>query len=172
MLSNIAQLEFVLHDLESIPQIVTEVYDRAKDGKRSVLVVRIYDTHGALSLHVSMIQHLRVRSEAFLRRSAFSKTPFWWNLLVDWRRRRLAARILDARSKLLLLAQAELRRAIQGGQQIGIEDDSEAPLRLARQDELQEMLEAAGRARSVRAFIFRHNDLLADRNRLVAYYIF
>lgn len=172
MPDNIAQLEFVLHDLESITQIVTEVYDRAKDGKRSVLVVRIYDTHGVLSVQVSMMQRLRVRSEAFSRRSAFSGLPFWRSWLLDWRRRRLAARILDARSKLLLLAQAQLRTAIQGGQQIGIEDDSEAPLRLARQDELHEMLDAAGRARSVRAFIFRPNDLLADRNRLVAYYIF
>lgn len=171
MPDNIAQLEFVLVKTQSFSQIANEVYSRALDGKRIVLVVRIYDIRAALTSHVRYMQVLRVRREAYYRWVAqgYEQKPFWRRWLIERRRKRLAAQTLDARKKLVELALSALEVTIQRGAPVAIENDTMGPLRLVQQDELHELLETARRARSVRVFIFRHNDLLADRNKPVAY---
>ncbi len=135
------------------------------------MVVRIYDSRGVLTKHVRMMQVLHVRSEAFFRwmPARYPEMPFWRRWWIDRRRSRLAARSLDARSKLIELALSELKATIKAGRPVGVEDYPGAPLRLAGHNELHELLETAGRAKSVRAFIFKPNELLADRNTPVAY---
>lgn len=171
MPDNIAQLEFVLRDFESIQDIANEVLSRAADGKRVVLVVRIYDSRGVLTKHARMMQVLRIRSEAFFRwmPARYPEMSFWRRWWIDRRKSRLAARSLDARSKLIELALSELKATIKAGRPVGVEDYPAAPLRLAGRNELHELLETAGRAKSIRAFIFKPNELLADRNTPVAY---
>lgn len=170
MPENIAQLEFFLCEFDSLEDIVGETVSRARDGKRVKLVVRILDMHGTLTEHVRMMQALEMRSEAFYRclPADFLQRPFWERWFIERRRRRVAAKSLDAKRKLVELGVGALRETIKREGPIGIEAYPEAPFRLARHNELHELLETAGHAKSAWAFIFKPNELLADRNTIVA----
>lgn len=170
MPENIAQLEFFLCEFDGPEHIVGEVVSRAKDGKRIKLVVRIFDIGNMLTRHVRMMQRLEMSSEAFYRRlpADFLQRPFWERWPADWRRRWGAAKSLDAKRKLTELGVEALRETIKREGPIGIESYPGAPFRLARHNELHELLESASHAKNVWAFIFKPNELLADRNTVVA----
>lgn len=168
-IANIAQLELLLYTPNDLENIISETMSRAIDGKRNKLVIRIFDTNNVLTKHVRLMQALEIRSEAFYQwlPADFLQRPFLERLLIDWRRRRVATKNLDARKKLTHLALTELRATIKYEGPIGIEDYPGEPFRLARHNELNELLEAAGRAQGTWAFIFKPNELLADRNTLI-----
>lgn len=170
MPENIAQLEFFLVRFDNFEHIVSEVSRRAEDGKRVKLVVRIYDKRGVLTKHVRMMQKLRKHSEVFYQGPSFdfAGRPSLRRWLLTWRRRRLAAKNLDTQSKLLGLALRELRATISQHGLIGIEDYPGGPFRYVQNNELHELWETARRAASAWAFVFKPNDLLADRNSVIA----
>ncbi len=168
---NVVQLEFNLVEFHNMKHILNEAQSRASDGKRIKLVVRVFDKDGVLTKHVRMMQTLRIRSGVFYRRLPrdFHKWQFLKRWVFDWRRRRLAADTLDARTKVVVLAVDVLRRTIKHGGLVGIEESPGAPLRFAWHNEVHELLETARCAKSVWVFVFKPNKLLADSNSLIAY---
>lgn len=168
MPENIAQLELSLIEFKSLKYILSEVGSRAKDGKRTKLVVRIFDIHGRLTKHVQMMQALKTRSDAKDLPVDFLRRPFWQRWGIERRRRGLSKKKKKARQKLVELALSELRATIKHEGPVGLEDYPGAPFRFARSEELHELLEAASHAKSAWAFIFKPNELLADSNTPVA----
>lgn len=170
MAENIAQLEFLLYAPDDLGNIIKETVSRAQDGRRNKLVIRIFDTDKVLTKHVRMMQVLEIRSEAFYEwlPADFLERPFWERWLIERRRRRVAAKNLDAERKLVKLSLSQLRMTIKREGPIGLEDYPGAPFRLVRHNELHELFETASRAQGIRAFVFKPNELLADRNTIVA----
>lgn len=168
---NIVQLELTLLKFQSPEHIFSEVLSRAKDNKRTKLVVRIFDTSGKLTEHVQHMQRLRIRSEEFYQwlPADFLNKPFLTRWIIERRRARLAAKNIDARKKLIELGIGAIRDTIKALGPIGVEDYPGAPFRLAKFNELHELAETARCARSAWAFVLKPNDLLSDENTPVAY---
>lgn len=170
MPENIVQLEFNLVEFEGIDHIMAEVASRAKENMRTKLVVRIFDNRGMLTGYVQALQEIERRLDFFYEwlPADFPEWPFWKRWPVSWNRGRLLDKKLKGRNELLVLCLEALKETIKREEAIGVEDYPGAPFRLVRHNELHELLERARYAKSVCVFVFKPNELLADRNTIVA----
>jgi hypothetical protein len=169
MPGNVAQLEFFLYEAENIVSIVREVKERAKDNKRIKLVVRIDDADYAITAKVQEAEMRREQFDQYLLYEfrVCKEAGLWRRWSMARRRRRLGRGRDDAQKRLLELALSELKRAVRAKRSVALEPFPGAPFRLARDDEMHELLESARRAKSLWVFVFKPNELTADTNTLV-----
>jgi hypothetical protein len=169
MPGNIVQLEFFLHRARDIAGIYAEALARAKDGARIKLAVRIVDADGEIAAQAMEAVAGKDAFEDYIQyeyrelRAAW----FWRRWRMARRRRMLGRKCAQARARLVGTALDKLGHAAHDGGSIAVEEDACAPLRLARDDELHELLEAARRSRDAWVFVFEPNDILADSNKLL-----
>ncbi|MBI3571918.1 hypothetical protein HY091_00065 [Candidatus Kaiserbacteria bacterium] len=62
------------------------------------------------------------------------------------------------------LVVGQLGAIVKGSKQVAVEESYSAPLRMAKPEELPDLLQTAKNARAVWLFVFKPNDLLADKN--------
>lgn len=171
MPGNIAQLEFFFYKAENMEGIFSEAHERAKDGARIKLVVRIVDSNGAIS---AQVMETRARENMFGSYLGYECNEadfasYLWRWWMARRRKKLGQTSEDAQKRLLDTALSELERTIRSGGVVALEPCSIAPLRLVRRDELHELMETARRAHSVWVFVFKPNGILSDQNKLVSW---
>lgn len=176
---NIVQAEF-FHvggkDTPSLDALLEDCGRRAADGFELALhrgearsgiktVVRFIDSDDTLT-------NIALRAEALERRDreimkSFQSTSGlrrWW---LNTQSRRLARKIILLKDRARAQSVKLLRKAIRLSYHVALERPDRS-FRLIRKDEAHELLEAATKARSVWIFVFRPNDLLADKNRMIA----
>jgi hypothetical protein len=168
---NIAQAEFfhVGKDAsrESLEDVMDEMAERLAEGAPLKTVVRFYDEDNSLTRFTQDASALNVKKEEAYKISwdAF-KNPLT-KLVLSARYRRVARKVRESRSESLELARAKLTTAVKARRPVAIECDDHS-FRLADNNELHELINSAQFATGVWLFMFEPNNLLADKNEIVA----
>ena len=171
MPENIAQLEFFLYKADNIESIWREVEERAIDGARIKLVVRIFDISGLITAQTVYTKACDQEFDEFVKREYYetptaSRLRCWW---MARRRRKLGQKERDAKKHLLELALGALEDTLRGKGDVGLELYPGAPFRLVRDNERHELLQTSRRALGVWVFVFKPNELLSDSNTMIAW---
>lgn len=185
-LPNIVQAEFFLVGVrsgDSLEVAMTEMRDRIANGLQDVLggmdpdevktgikaCVRFYDLSGRITAlvereHVLDVAH-REANEQF-RTSAGLRRMFW-----RWKLAWLLTKIIDIRDRQHVYTTQEFEAKLNSGQQVAVERQDHT-YRIIRKDEAHELVEAIKASHNVWIFLFKYNDLLADKNKLVLSSVF
>lgn len=171
MPGNIVQLEFFLHKAQDIAGIYAEALARFRDDARIKRVVRIIDIDDEITAQAMEAVAQKGAFEAYLLYECRESRVawFWHRLRMSRRRRKLGQKCAQARARLIETSLDRLENAANNGEGVAVEEDTCAPLRFARDNELYGLLEAARRARGVWVFVFEPNDILADSNKLICW---
>ena len=180
MQHNIAQVEF-FHvggkDTPSLDVLFDECGERIADGLELVLqgceaksgiktVVRFFDESGSLTKIALKAARLSRQDRALMNNFANAGgLRRWW---LDIQSRRLAGQSIALKEKLRMLAAEQLREAISASRDVAVEcfDHSFRPM---RREEAHELIVATEKAKSAWLFVFKPNDLLANKNTAVAH---
>lgn len=177
---NIAQVEFFHvggRHTTSLDALFDESGERIADGLEFVLqegeaksgiktVVRFYDESGALTRIARKAAELSSKNRALL--NDFVKAGSlrrWW---LDLQSCRLAGQSIALKEQVKLLAAEQLRKAVIASRDVAVERSDHA-FRPMRREEAHELIVAAEKAKGVWLFVFKPNDLLADKNTAVAH---
>lgn len=171
MPGNIVQLEFFLYRAQDIAGIYAEALARAKDGARIKQVVRIIDIDDEITAQAMEAVAQKDAFEAYLLYECkeLRTAWFWRRLRMSRHRRKLGQKCAQARARLIETSLDKLKHAANNGEGVAVEEDTCAPLRFARDNELYELVEAAHRAHGVWVFIFEPNDILTGSNKLICW---
>jgi hypothetical protein len=127
-------------------------------------VVRIYDTDGQVTLWVKQVKDLKAQREVHCNVRRSNPIINWY---ARWQIGRLNQRIHSVNKLIVEYFAAYVR--VSFGDELPIARETRCyTFRLARRDEYTELLHAWVMAKSLRVFTFRPNDLLAERNQVVA----
>jgi len=130
--------------------------------------VRFYDGSGILTNAALKFKALEEREKALATRIFSGAESRLRQRMLNFRASRLAGKILAMKERNVILAATELRVAYMAKEHIAVERP-DRHFTLARGDELYELLEAAAKAKNVWFFVFEPNNLLADKNTVVAH---
>jgi hypothetical protein len=179
---NIVQAEFFLvgvKSAKSMRALSVQMKERLLDGLELTLAtgtevkssikagVRFYDTDGSLTKKVAHIQAWEDAYTAALERlgnSSTSRFGRWW---LGRRLRRLGSKKEPEKDRLVAYAAQAVIQALADKRLVGIERNDHS-YRLIHRNEAYELAESVNRAESAWVFIFKPNDLLADKNEIIA----
>ena len=163
-------------DTASLDALLEECGERVADGLELVLqggearsgiktVVRFVDVENKLTALALQAEALKKRDREIME--AFPNTTGlrrWW---LDRQSRTLAGKSLALKDKVRTLAAQQLRKAVKASQDVAVER-SDHSFRPMRREEAHELVVAAEKAKAAWLFVFKSNDLLADKNTMVA----
>jgi len=160
---NIAQIEFFHTAIGavSLDMFLGDMYERIVDGSRLKTAVRLLDegnfiTELALTIYQKQDCYSSLLEALFHSRGLRSR-------FLNFKFKRLAKKIQTLKEQALVVGVQQLDAAIHTSRQIAVELPDHR-FRLAKPDEMHELLEAARRATGAWFFVFEPNDLLADKN--------
>ena len=164
---NIAQIEF-FHVKYGVPfgDFLNDISQRIEEGSKIKTVVRILDEGGFITEPVLALRQTKDRREKLLK--MMLDCGSWWRPLLNFRFQRLGEKEEKLKKRALLVSVRQLDAAIHTSSQVAIELPDHH-FRLAKPNEVHELLEAAKRATGVWFFVFEHNNLLSDTNTEVAH---
>ena len=129
-------------------------------------VVRIYDDGEFITPLILRLEEMGKRRESLSTTLSTSKSR-WRRFVLNFRFQRLAGKILKLKKQAVVVGIEQLETAIRTSRPVAVERFGRE-FRLAKPNEMHELLEAAKRAESAWFFIFKPNDLLANKNTYVA----
>jgi len=164
---NLVQAEFFLVDIGdgTLNQLLSACADRRTTGSPIKLTVRFFDEQWVLTSLALEMQRLEKE-----RRKNFKEfmQAGWFRRRFYGRRSQLLAGERLARWKFQnWMAVQQFAMAVRASKPVAVEKPDHR-FRLAREDELHELLESAERSSKVWLFVFEHNELCSDSNKLVA----
>lgn len=167
--SNIVQAEFFLSKAARKGNLDALLYDcalRAADGVNIKEGIRMYDTDGSIT---SLIAGAQAAEEHAMSLWALPTPASHIQRLIRGRvigyQRSRASRLKEnARIKVL----EKLQNVLKTSEQIAIERGAHE-YTLAQRDELHELIEAVSKSSGVWFFIFKPNELTADKNEPIAH---
>lgn len=178
-MSNIIQAEFFHvggEDINSLEDLSAELSERIADGLELVLqggesyssiktVVRFFDRNGSVTRLTQKFERMNQRKEAVFKASmsANGLKQVWLN----FQSRYYVNKAYSLRKQAEHLAVQEFITAIRKLNEIAVECVDHS-FRHARSNEIHDLCERAQMATGIWLFIFKPNDLLADKNELVA----
>ena len=171
---NIVQLEFFhagnpdTDSLEEFQDGLELALAGVKPRANIKTVVRFYDHNGAMSRFVASVERLRRTQALYYLRAAAGAGGFLNNFLS----KRNARKRIRAQERALDIARHHFAQAMRHWQIYGASlaiEQYDHRFRPIRGAELSEALEAVDRSHGVWIFIFKHNDLYADTNKLIAH---
>ena len=177
-MKNIIQME-CFHvggkDVRSLKQLFTQMKERVESGlalaARGIetpngikTVVRFYDS-GAITAKV--LKYVRLEKKEEKRWQTFLSTSGIRREIAGYRYHRLAVKTGRKRQSLFSLIVREFASQVSKREEVAVETFGHS-FRLARKEELHELQEAARVAKGFWIFLFKPNNLLADRNEIVA----
>jgi len=178
---NIVQAEFfhVGGSDMTLEEVLRECAKRAADGHElaAVLgretqfgiktVVRFFDVGGSITAFAQ--QFGQMNQQYINKQAALLEATSWWKLRwLDLYSHSLAGRILVLKERGVRLAVQKLNDAVRSQSKVALEL-SDHSYRFLRDNEVYELGEAAYNASGVWLFVFEPNNLLAEKNKLVAY---
>jgi hypothetical protein len=178
MTANIVQAEFfhVGGGHSSLKDVIDDCKERIADGLDLVMqggearsdiktVVRFYDVGGVLTRLAQQAEVLKKRNricmDSFVNATGLRR---WW---LDRQSRRFAGKILRLKDDVRTHTAVQLREVVQASLDVAVERGDHS-FRLMRREESHEITIAAERAKSVWLFVFQPNDLLSDKNVMIA----
>ena len=179
-MSNLVQIEFFHLGRNQDPELY-ELFDAAKErfeeifsyietgvepSSRMKTVLRLYDTDNILTSFAIDARKNEIRHAALL--NTFMEAGWLGRKLLNRESKRVARRALELKRKCLHGAVSELSKSIQTKRPIAVEKPDNT-FRLARKDELGEILSAAKGSYAVWLFVFEPNDLFSQTNKAVAH---
>jgi|SRR3989338_1915953 len=164
---NIVQAEFFLVDIGdgTLEHLLRECADRRATGSAVKLTVRFFDEEWTLTSLALEMQRLEEEQRKNLE--SFMQAGWFRRRFHSRRSQRLAGERLARWKFQRWMTVQQLSTAVRTSKPVAIEQ-SDHHFRLAREDELHELLESAERSGKVWLFIFAYNDLCADSNKFVA----
>jgi hypothetical protein len=165
---NIAQIEFFHVKLDSgtTQEFLSDISERIAEGSKIKTVVRILDEGGFITELVLALRRTQDRREKLLEMMLDCGT--WWRPWLNFRFQKLGKKEEKLKKQALLVSVRQLDAAVHTSSQIAIELPDHR-FRLAKPNEMHELLETARKATGVWLFVFKPNDLLADENTYVVY---
>ena len=164
---HIVQAEFFLVDIGNgtLEHLLRECGDRRATGSPIKLTVRFFDEEWALTSLALEMQ--RLKEEQRKNFESFMQAGWFRRKFYSRCGQRLAGEKLAQWKFQRWMTVQQLTMAVRTSKPVAIEQ-SDHHFRLARENELHELLESAERSGKVWLFIFAYNDLCADSNQLVA----
>ena len=177
-MKNLVQAEFFhVGGRDATPEsFLYELSERVADGLELAMqglepsfgiktVLRFEDITGELTALVLRAKILtKVHAKIWKEFETAGRLRRWY---LGRRNRRLTAKIDILKEGCKLRALLHLYKARESGHAIAVERYDHT-FRFARKEELHELLDAAASSSSVWLFVFEPNDLLADKNKIVA----
>ncbi|TSC69557.1 MAG: hypothetical protein G01um101456_116 [Parcubacteria group bacterium Gr01-1014_56] len=166
---NIVQTEFfhVGGGRVTLDEVFEEIGTRLIDQSPIKTTVRFYDPDGSLTNLVSKLEQAEKHRRA-LEKAFFEAKSWWRRKLLDYRARRLVGKVMAMKRKVIRLAIKKLHTVVGHADQVALELHDHR-FRHMQPNEAHELLESISNVSNMWIFVFKPNDLLADKHSAVAH---